>query len=29
LGEVAGVTGDEKKDVERKPFVDTIAEKRY
>ena len=29
LGEVAGVTGDEKKDIERKPFVDTIAEKRY
>lgn len=29
LGEVAGVTGDEKKDVEKKPFVDTIAEKRY
>jgi hypothetical protein len=29
LGEVAGVTGDEKKDVERKPFVDRIAEKRY
>lgn len=29
LGEVAGVTGDEKKDVAKKPFVDTIAEKRY
>jgi hypothetical protein len=29
LGEIAGVTGDEKKDVEKKPFVDTIAEKRY
>lgn len=28
LGELAGVTGDEKKDIERKPFVDTIAEKR-
>jgi hypothetical protein len=29
LGELAGVTGDEKKDVAKKPFVDTIAEKRY
>lgn len=28
LGELAGVTGDEKKDVARKPFLDTIAEKR-
>lgn len=28
LGEVAGVTGDEKKDVERKPFNDRIAEDR-
>ena len=28
LGEVAGVTGDEEKDVARKPFVDTIAESR-
>lgn len=24
----AGITGDEKKDIERKPFVDTIAEPR-
>ena len=24
----AGITGDEDKDVKRKPFVDTIAEKR-
>jgi hypothetical protein len=29
LKEFGGITGDEKKDVERKPFVDTIAEKRY
>lgn len=29
LGELAGVTGDESKDVARKPFVDLIAEKRY
>lgn len=28
LGEIAGVTGDETKDVNRKPFVDTIAENR-
>ena len=28
LGEVAGVTGDEKKDSERKPFLDTLAVKR-
>jgi len=28
LGETAGVTGDEKKDVEKKPFVETIAEAR-
>lgn len=28
LGEIAGVTNDEAKDVNRKPFVDTIAEKR-
>jgi len=28
LGTTAGVTGDEGKDVARKPFVDTIAEKR-
>lgn len=28
LGSTAGITGDEKKDVERKPFVDTIADKR-
>lgn len=28
LGEFAGVTGDEKKDVEKKPFVETIAESR-
>lgn len=27
--EFAGITGDEKKDIERRPFVDTIAEKRY
>ena len=29
LGELAGVTNDEAKDVSRKPFVDLIAEKRY
>lgn len=29
LGELAGVTNDEAKDVARKPFVDLIAEKRY
>jgi hypothetical protein len=28
LGSIAGVTGDEQKDTDRKPFVDTIAEKR-
>lgn len=28
LGESAGITGNEEKDVERKPFVDTIAETR-
>lgn len=28
LGEVAGVTGDEKKDTERKPFNDRIADNR-
>lgn len=28
LGELAGVTGDENKDVSKKPFVDTIAESR-
>lgn len=28
LGELAGVTNDEAKDVARKPFVDTIAEPR-
>ncbi len=28
LGSLAGVTGDEDKDTKRKPFVDTIAEKR-
>lgn len=26
LGQIAGVTGDEKKDVEKKPFVETIAD---
>jgi hypothetical protein len=26
--EFAGITGDEKKDVERKPFLDTLAEER-
>lgn len=29
LGELAGVTGDEKKDVSRRPFNDLIAEKRF
>jgi hypothetical protein len=29
LGELAGVTGDENKDVARKPFNTQIAEKRY
>jgi len=28
LGEAAGVTGDEEKDVHKKPFVDTIASTR-
>jgi hypothetical protein len=28
LGELAGVTGDEGKDVAKKPFVDTIADSR-
>jgi hypothetical protein len=28
LGAAAGVTGDEKKDVEKKPFLDRIADKR-
>lgn len=28
LGEIAGVTGDEKSDVSRRPFVDTIAQTR-
>jgi hypothetical protein len=28
LGEATGITGDEKKDVEKKPFVDLIAEDR-
>lgn len=28
LGKVAGITGDEEKDVERKPFLDTLAEER-
>jgi hypothetical protein len=28
LGISAGVTGDEKKDIEKKPFVETIAEAR-
>lgn len=28
LGQVAGVTGSEKKDVEKRPFVDTIADPR-
>ncbi len=28
LGVIAGVTGDEKKDTEKKPFVDSIAETR-
>lgn len=29
LGELAGVTNDETKDVARKPFVDLIADKRF
>lgn len=28
LGTVAGITGNEEADIKRKPFVDTIAEKR-
>jgi hypothetical protein len=28
LGDTAGITGDEEKDVARKPFVDTIADSR-
>ena len=28
LGELAGVTGNEEKDISKKPFVDTIAESR-
>lgn len=28
LGETAGITGDEQKDVSRKPFVDTIPDHR-
>jgi hypothetical protein len=28
LGEIAGVTGDEKKDVEKKPFVERLAQDR-
>lgn len=28
LGDSAGVTGDEQKDVDRKPFIETIATKR-
>lgn len=28
LGKSAGVTGDEQKDVSKKPFMDTIADKR-
>jgi len=28
LGDFAGVTGDEQKDINKKPFVDTIAESR-
>lgn len=28
LGEMSGVTGNEERDVAKKPFVDTIAEKR-
>lgn len=29
LGELAGVTNDEAKDISRKPFIDLVAEKRY
>jgi 3-deoxy-D-manno-octulosonate 8-phosphate phosphatase KdsC-like HAD superfamily phosphatase len=28
LGAIAGVTGNEKKDVERRPFIETVATKR-
>jgi hypothetical protein len=28
LGAIAGVTGDEQKDIAKKPFVETIAESR-
>jgi hypothetical protein len=28
LGEIAGVTGNEKKDVERNPFIEEVAETR-
>jgi hypothetical protein len=28
IGDGAGITGNEKNDVDKKPFVDTIAEKR-
>ena len=28
LGTIAGVTGNEEKDVSKKPFVDTLADKR-
>jgi translation initiation factor 2B subunit (eIF-2B alpha/beta/delta family) len=29
LAESAGITGDEKKDTEKKPFIETIADKRF
>lgn len=29
LGEASGVTGDEKKDISKKPFVETIADTRH
>lgn len=28
LGQIAGITGDEQKDITKKPFVETIAESR-
>jgi hypothetical protein len=28
IGDTAGVTGDEKKDTERKPFIETVAQQR-
>ena len=28
LGEVAGITGNEQKDIDKKPFIDTIADSR-